>query len=39
MDKEEAWIRNHRSTVREALSDFEDDWPETVAAVRDRFLE
>ncbi|WP_096389559.1 hypothetical protein [Halopenitus persicus] len=39
MDKEEAWIRNNRSAVRNALVDFEDDWPETVAAVRDRFLE
>ncbi|QHS17496.1 hypothetical protein GWK26_10255 [haloarchaeon 3A1-DGR] len=39
MNKEEAWIRTHRSAVREALGDFEDDWPETVAAVRDRLLE
>ncbi|WP_280535502.1 hypothetical protein [Halopenitus sp. POP-27] len=38
MDKEESWIRSHRSAVREALPDLADDWPETAAAVRDRLL-
>jgi hypothetical protein len=38
MDREEAWIRERESAVQHALVALEDEWPETVAAVREHVL-
>jgi len=38
MDSEEAWIRERESAVQHALVALEDEWPETVAAVREHVL-
>lgn len=38
MAAEEAWIRENRTEVEAALDSLEDDWPQTVAAVREHVL-
>ncbi|MXV61645.1 hypothetical protein GS429_06120 [Natronorubrum sp. JWXQ-INN-674] len=38
MDAEEDWMRANRETVRAALPRLEDDWPRSVAAVRQHVL-
>jgi hypothetical protein len=36
MEKEEDWLRAHKSAVAHALVALEDEWPESVAATRER---
>lgn len=38
MDKEREWIRENESTVAPALQLFEDEWPRTIAAIREAIL-
>lgn len=38
MDKEETWLRENREAVEDALALLEDDWPRSVAAVREHVL-
>ena len=38
MDKEEAWIREQSHAVEPVLPVLEDEWPQTVAAVRTHIL-
>ncbi|MFC6719194.1 hypothetical protein ACFQGT_02765 [Natrialbaceae archaeon GCM10025810] len=38
MDAEEVWLCEHRRAVEGALSVLEDEWPRSVAAVREHVL-
>lgn len=38
MEKEETWIRDNRDQIQPALPQLEDEWPQTVGAVRSRLL-
>ncbi|MFP4625630.1 MAG: hypothetical protein ACLFNI_03445 [Natronomonas sp.] len=38
MDKEESWIRDHAEDVKQMLPILENDWPQSVAAVRSTVL-
>ena len=38
MDKEEEWVRENQPTVEKALVHLEDEWPQSVDAVRETLL-
>jgi hypothetical protein len=38
LDKEEAWMRDHREAVEAALPSLADEWPQSVAALRSTVL-
>ena len=38
MDKEEEWIQEHAKQVQAVLPQIEDEWPESVRALRNHIL-
>ncbi len=38
LDEEEAWMQENRTAVEAVLVDLEDDWPHSVAALRNHVL-